>query len=392
MWIQGCRALVASSRITSAYRLVGPTTTTRFPVRCFASAKDFESAKERLNTLKEDPGPDVKLKLYGLFKQATVGQCNAPKPGMLDIVGKAKWSAWNSLGSMSQDDAKKEYVKVVEELVKSSGGDSEESAKSDSQSSSGGKFKELIYEEKDKVTYITMNRPNKMNAITSNMYFEFVDALEMAANNKNYATVITGAGKYFSSGNDLSNLMKVGGGSMKDMAEAAAVMLEKFVDAFIDHPKLLVGLINGPSIGIACTTLGLYDVIYATDTATFHTPFTNLGLTPEGCSSYTFPKRMGAMRANEVLLLGKKMSSAEALECGFITEVFPADSFQQETQRRLQSFAKLMPISLKESKTFIRSVEKEKLHQVNHEECTKLITMWQGEECISAATKFLSRK
>merc|ERR1719334_2634512 len=68
----------------------------------FAHDAEFAQAKERLNTLKEDPGNLTKLQIYALFKQATTGKCNVKKPGMMDFVGKAKWEAWNSLGDMSQ--------------------------------------------------------------------------------------------------------------------------------------------------------------------------------------------------------------------------------------------------------------------------------------------------
>ena len=60
-------------------------------------SKQFEEAKEKITTLTEEPGNDVKLKLYALFKQATVGQCNTKKPGMTDFVGRAKWNAWSEL-------------------------------------------------------------------------------------------------------------------------------------------------------------------------------------------------------------------------------------------------------------------------------------------------------
>lgn len=65
-------------------------------------SQQFDEAQKRLQTLKNSPGNEAKLKLYGLFKQATVGAVNTKRPGMTDFVGKAKWDAWNSLGSMSQ--------------------------------------------------------------------------------------------------------------------------------------------------------------------------------------------------------------------------------------------------------------------------------------------------
>ena len=65
-------------------------------------SKEFEDAKSRLSTLKEDPGNEAKLKIYALFKQTTVGPCNTPKPGMMDFVNRAKWTAWSELKSLSQ--------------------------------------------------------------------------------------------------------------------------------------------------------------------------------------------------------------------------------------------------------------------------------------------------
>lgn len=65
-------------------------------------SQQFDEAQKRLQTLKTSPGNEAKLKLYGLFKQATAGAVNTKRPGMTDFVGKAKWDAWNSLGSMSQ--------------------------------------------------------------------------------------------------------------------------------------------------------------------------------------------------------------------------------------------------------------------------------------------------
>jgi peroxisomal 3,2-trans-enoyl-CoA isomerase len=70
------------------------------------------------------------------------------------------------------------------------------------------------------------------------------------------------------------------------------------VDAFINFKKPLIAFLNGPAIGISFTILGLFDCVYASDRAFFHAPFTQLALSPEGCSSYTFPRLMGHVKVS----------------------------------------------------------------------------------------------
>ncbi len=77
----------------------------------------FEDAQRRVKTLSKMPTPDVLLKLYGLFKQGSVGDVVGKRPGMLDVKGRAKFDAWASRKGMSSDAAKTEYVKYVDELL-----------------------------------------------------------------------------------------------------------------------------------------------------------------------------------------------------------------------------------------------------------------------------------
>jgi len=78
--------------------------------------EDFDAAAERIKSV---PGPDndEMLELYGLFKQATVGDNDTPKPGLLDLRGKKKWEAWNSRKGMSAEAAMTAYIEVVERLI-----------------------------------------------------------------------------------------------------------------------------------------------------------------------------------------------------------------------------------------------------------------------------------
>ena len=76
----------------------------------------FEAAAEAVKHLKDDPGSDAKLKLYALFKQASTGDVEGKRPGFTDMVGRAKWDAWNEIKGTKSDDAMKQYVALIEDL------------------------------------------------------------------------------------------------------------------------------------------------------------------------------------------------------------------------------------------------------------------------------------
>ncbi|NXM15320.1 ECI2 isomerase, partial [Ploceus nigricollis] len=354
------------------------------------SQKDFQKAQEQLKLLKKDPGNETKLKLYALFKQATEGPCNAPKPGMLDFVKKAKWDAWNSLGNLSQDDARQKYAELVSSLISAESASQKKEASPEEGRHDG--YETLIVTTKNNITKIMFNRPDRKNAINHQMYREIIKALEEAGKNDSTIAVITGNGDYYSSGNDLSNFTNVQPGDMEKMAKDGAVLLKEFVGHFIDFPKPLIAVVNGPAIGICVTVLGLCDLVYASDRATFHSPFSQLGQSPEGCSSYLFPKIMGLAKASEMLLFNKKLTAAEACAQGLVTEVFPDSSFQKEVWARLEAYASLPKNSLTVSKQLLRSMEKEKLHAVNSRECEVLTERWLSDECVNAIVSFFQRK
>ncbi|KAM9307584.1 enoyl-CoA delta isomerase 2-like [Gastrophryne carolinensis] len=351
-----------------------------------ATPEDFQQAQNKLKTLNKDPGNEIKLKLYALFKQATQGSCNAPKPGMLDFVNKAKWDAWNSLGKVSKEQARQSYVDLVNNLVSS------ESAAQQPTSTSGQNYETLQVLSEDNITKIFLNRPHKKNAITFQMYKEITLALDEAANDDSVIAVLSGHGDYFCSGNDLNNFTNVQAEGVESMANDGAVLLEAFVSKFIDFPKPLIAVVNGPAVGISVTILGLFDLVYATDKATFHTPFSKLGQSPEGCSSYTFPRIMGQSKAAEVLLFNKMLTAHEACKFGLVTEVFPDSTFQKEVWEKLKGYSKLPKNALAFSKQLIRATEKEKLHAVNIRECELLKERWVSDECMNAIISFFQNK
>jgi len=241
---------------------------------------------------------------------------------------------------------------------------------------------------------ITLNRPDKLNAFNNEMYNELLHELgEAGRDDDTTVTTITGAGKYFSSGNDMTSFSEVPTGGRREFSTLKGERLIRFVDAFIDFPKPLVGLVNGPAIGIGCTMLGLMDVVYASDTATFHVPFTALALTPEACSSRTFPRILGSSLANQMLLFNHKLTAEQAATSGFVSEVLPADVLHSTLAPRLAQYATLPSSALQYSKALVRSeTEREELRKLNREESNRLMERWLSDEVFQQAQNFLSRR
>lgn len=153
--------------------------------------KNFQTALAQSQQISGEVDNDKKLKMYALFKQGTIGPCTGEKPSMFNSAEKAKWQAWQSLGEMKQDEAKKEYINLINDLLKAN--PSAQSAEP-----------ELVFEERDQVYWIKLNRPKKFNAITPEMYLGIADALKRSAEDPGIKlTVITGNGQFYSSGNDL---------------------------------------------------------------------------------------------------------------------------------------------------------------------------------------------
>ncbi|PIK58043.1 putative enoyl-CoA delta isomerase 2, mitochondrial [Apostichopus japonicus] len=361
--------------------------------RTFAASSEvgFTKAQTQLNALKKTPDNEAKLRMYALFKQATDGSCSKPKPAADDFIQTAKWDAWNGLGSMPKTDAKQEYINIVNALALAELHDNMSAVDAGEEMTN---FQYLIYEVEGKAAKITLNRPNTKNSLNRELYFEVPAAFKKASEDPNITLVVlTGAGEYFSSGTDLNNLAHIPSRQqLKETCELGGSILQKYMESFIDFPKPLIAAVNGPAMGLAVTTLALCDVVYASDKATFMTPFTVLGLGPEGCSSHLFPKIMGYAKANEVLLFGKKLSAQEAKDCGLVTEVFPNRSFDEEVRHRVAQYSELPPQSMRSTKGIVRGWEKDLLKKVNKQECDNLVEFWQGKEFLEAAIKFVSKK
>ncbi|XP_063236833.1 enoyl-CoA delta isomerase 2 isoform X2 [Bacillus rossius redtenbacheri] len=238
---------------------------------------------------------------------------------------------------------------------------------------------------------VTFNRPHKKNAMTRQMYAALERTLrEGAAREDVLVTALTGTGDYFSSGNDLSAALNASG-DPRMSAHEACLPVRRLVEALIDHPKLLVAVVNGPAVGIAATLLGLCDAVYASDQATFSTPFTRLGLIAEACSSYTFPRIMGHLQAMEMLCFNKRLDAHEARRCGLVSEVLSQASLA-EVWPRLHQMTALPRQSVLATKRLVRQHCRAALHEACRLEYAELQERIQSEECAAALVRFMTER
>jgi len=253
--------------------------------------------------------------------------------------------------------------------------------------------KVVISEEKG-VRTIRLQRPEKKNALDAEMFDALTHQLKQAAADEEVKVVVlTGAGEHFSSGNDLGNFLTAVSKGLHpaDMAERGRAMLDNLVSEMIDFSKPLIAAVNGPTVGIMFTTLPLFDLVYASPTATFSAPFTKLGQVPEGCSSFTFPQMMGHSLATQVLLVGRILTAEEARKIGLVTEVLHG-SLGEAVARKAEQMVGLPQESLREGRRLLRSWTREQLHKANQEECRVLVERWQSEECMAAIMEFFASR
>lgn len=175
---------------------------------------------------------------------------------------------------------------------------------------------DILVDSADGVVTITLNRPDKRNAVTGAMYATIADALVAANDDDAAVVVLTGAGSAFTAGNDLRDMVE--NPPLGDNPPPV-----QFLTALSELRAVLVAAVDGPAIGIGTTVLLHCDLVYATASASFRLPFVNLGLVPEAASSLLLPRLVGHQRAAELMLFGDKFDAARALELGIVTEVVP---------------------------------------------------------------------
>jgi 2-(1,2-epoxy-1,2-dihydrophenyl)acetyl-CoA isomerase len=186
----------------------------------------------------------------------------------------------------------------------------------------------ILFETKDAVAFITLNRPEKYNAFNREMALQMQQALDECTSKNIRCVYITGAGKAFSSGQDLEELVDPNG------PKVTSILAEHYnpiVRRIRRMEKPVVAAVNGVAAGAGANIALCCDVVVASESASFIQAFSRIGLIPDSGGTFILPRLVGWQKASALMMLGEKVSAADAERIGMIYKVLPDDSFQKES-------------------------------------------------------------
>ena len=234
------------------------------------------------------------------------------------------------------------------------------------------------------VLVLKLNRAEKKNALTQEMYQTLATKINEAAGDFAIrCIVISSEGDSFTAGNDINDFA-----NNPQMDEGSPVF--NFLFAIHNFPKPLIAAVHGRAVGIGTTMLMHCDIVTANPNSIFSMPFVSLGLVAEGGSSYLFPRLVGHAKAAEILLTGRSFTSDEALQMGLINEI--SDDHFGAAMKFANTLAEQPPTAVINTKALLKSGSHEALNQVIRAEGELFKMAMDSDEAQQAFMNFLMKK
>lgn len=266
-------------------------------------------------------------------------------------------------------------------------------------------YRALLMEREGPIATITLNRPDAGNSFDFRL-MEEVDAVlrEVSKDKSIRAVILTGAGKYFSTGINLSMFTDA-----KSMVEKDGGVEDKITDdadqtygkgtpvaAVIrmrSMSKPVIAAINGPAVGAALSLVLGCDIRIASDKARFSMIFVKRGIAADTGGSFTLPRAVGLAKACEMVLTGDMIDAAEAERIGLVNRVVPHDDLMKAAKELALKIAKNPPLAVAMAKADLYKAMEEKdiIKQMKHEEKTQEVLI-NTEDFMEAATAFMEKR
>ncbi len=196
----------------------------------------------------------------------------------------------------------------------------------------------ILFEIRDSIAFLTLNRPEKYNAFNKEMALQMQEKLGECKSKEVRCVYITGAGKAFSSGQDLEEVIDPNGPNVTTILSAH---YNPIIRQIRKLEKPVIAAVNGVAAGAGANIALCCDVVLASQSASFLQAFSKIGLIPDSGGTYILPRLIGWQKASALMMLGEKISAEEAERMGMIYKVFPDDAFQKEAMNMATTLSQM---------------------------------------------------
>lgn len=250
-------------------------------------------------------------------------------------------------------------------------------------------YETLLVERRDRVAVITINRPEKRNALNIQTRAEGAAILdELRADDSVRVAVLTGAGdKAFIAGADIAEFAE------RTAIQQREVMLDRSLFNAIDaFPKPIIAMVNGYCLGGGCEVALACDLRIASDKASFGQPEINLGIIPGGGGTQRLTRLVGEGKAMEMILSGEIISADAALAIGLVNHVVPADQLEAKTMEIATRIADKSPVALRLAKESVKLAARSNLDEGLRREVDLFSLCFSSEDKDEGVKAFLEKR
>ena len=251
----------------------------------------------------------------------------------------------------------------------------------------------ILEERSGPVMTIRMNRPEKLNALTTPMCRALLHSLLTAADDKSIrAIVLTGAGNAFSAGGDLYAMREARKRRAAKEVEELLIAGKEICLAMATMPKLVIAAVNGVAAGGGMSLALACDLRIASSDATFLQGFANLGLYPDFGATYFLPRLIGLSRASELFYTAERLPASEACRVGIVYQVFPPENFAEETRKLAEHFAAGPPLAYRDVKRTMIGDKRREMEDALDEEIRLQTHCFLTEDCAEGLAAFFEKR
>jgi methylglutaconyl-CoA hydratase len=251
-------------------------------------------------------------------------------------------------------------------------------------------FTTITYTESDRIATITLNRPDKRNAISYELMNDVVAAMDQAAKSTANVLILTGAGKAFCAGMDLENLQQLLGRTPEQNVKDSETMSRLFRGLY-EFSKPTIAAVNGPAIAGGTGLATLCDFTLAVPEAKFGYTEVRIGFVPAIVSAFLI-SHVGEKRARDLLLTGRIFGAEEAHRLGLVTEIVEPDRLMARTQELARQLLENSPSSLRATKGLLASYTREQMDRRIAQAIKDQAAVRQTPDFKEGITSFLEKR